>query len=221
MTGHPLFARMFAGVVPWLDRAGLAERRRRVVDGLAGDVVEVGAGTGASLDHYPPTVSDLLAVEPEPYLLRQLRARTLASTRDRQATWVRAVAGSAERLPLADASRDAVVTMLTLCSVSDVDAAAAEAFRVLRPGGELRAFEHVVADGRALRSVQRAVDATFWPRLFGGCHTTRDPLPALLAAGFVVERADRRRFPDWPVSFPTTPHRIIVARKPGPTAGAR
>ena len=104
-----------------------------------------------------------------------------------------AVAGA---LPLGDGEADAVVFTFVLCSV-DQPAALAEARRVLRPGGELRFLEHVQAhDPGPVRSLQRALDATIWPRLFGGCHTGRDTAGAIERAGFTVTWIERFRFPE-------------------------
>ncbi len=101
------------------------------------------------------------------------------------------VAGDAEHLPIDDGSVDAVVLALVLCSVPDQARALAEARRVLRPGGELRIYEHVVAEQRLPRAMQKAAQATFWPRAFGNCHPARDTLVALDAAGFDTSRIRR------------------------------
>ncbi|SLC87593.1 type 12 methyltransferase [Mycobacteroides abscessus subsp. massiliense] len=98
---------------------------------------------------------------------------------------------------------------LVLCSVSDPDRAAAQAFEVLKPGGEVRFFEHVAHDG-ALGLVQRAVDATFWPRLFGNCHTHRDTLATIERAGFTIEE----RRDDWlkVMGIPMPSSSIVIGR---------
>src|SRR3954451_5175098 len=160
---HPLFARFYGRFVPpSIVREGGDQLRRRVLDGLKGTVVEVGAGGGANFPHYPDEVARIVAVEPEPYLREQAAAHT-----DERVELRDAVAGD---LPLADGEADAVVFTLVLCSV-DQPSALAEARRVLRPGGELRFLEHVQAhEPGAGRRAQRLLDATVWPRLFGGCH---------------------------------------------------
>jgi ubiquinone/menaquinone biosynthesis C-methylase UbiE len=189
---HPLFARVYVRWCgPVMDRYGVAEHRRRLLQGLAGRVIEVGAGDGANFGHYPATVTQVIAVEPEPYL----RARA-ESQAGQAAVPVEVVEGAAERLPAGDQSVDAAVASLVLCSVEDQQAALAELFRVLRPGGQLRFYEHVSAEepGR-LRRIQRLADATVWPRLMGGCHVSRDTAGAIASAGFVIKELDRFDFP--------------------------
>lgn len=204
---HPLFARCYARVSPLADRGGLAERRRALVSGLSGEVVEVGAGNGLSFPHYPAEVTRVLAVEPEPRLRRLAREAAAAAP-----VPVTVVDGLAEDLPVDDASVDAVVASLVLCSVPDQEAALGEAYRVLRPGGELRFLEHVRAPSRGMRRIQRACDATLWPRLMGGCHTGRDTLSAVERAGFGMRQLAQFRFPEVPL--PTAFHVLGVAFRP-------
>ena len=179
---HPLFARFWAFAGP---RAMSKRDRAALLSGLRGDVVEVGAGDGLNFPFYPPEVARVTAVEPEPSL--RARAETVAGER------VRVVDGTAEALPVADASADAVVACLVLCSVADQDAALAEVARVLKPGGVLRFYEHVVAEQPVGRAVQQALDRTgVWPTLAAGCHLTRDTRAAMVRSGFAL--ADERRF---------------------------
>jgi ubiquinone/menaquinone biosynthesis C-methylase UbiE len=177
VTSHPIFA-VFYRWAGWLgDRAGFAERRRRLLASAEGVVVEIGAGTGLSFRHYPTGVG-VLATEPDPHMLKA--ARKAARKTDAKLTLRQA---AAEALPLGDASVDTVVSILVLCSVPDQAAALAEAKRVLRPGGRLLLLEHVRAADPALarrqdRSERRQV------RFAGGCHPNRDTLRAVAAAGF-------------------------------------
>ena len=207
---HPIFARVYARLSPVMDRHGGAQHRSRLLDGLAGRIIEVGAGDGANFGHYPGTVTQVLAVEPEPYL--RARAQVQAG---RAPVPVEVVEGTAERLPADDRSVDAAVASLVLCSVTDQQAALGELFRVLRPGGELRFYEHVAAErpGRLSR-VQRLADATVWPRLMGSCHVSRDTAAAIAAAGFVIEEIDRFEFPPGQPS-PASPHILGRAVRPG------
>lgn len=208
-VSHPVFARFFQRASVAMDRAGAAEHRHRLVADLTGRVVEVGAGNGRMFPHYPPEVTDVLAVEPEP----RLRAAALTAAAEAPVR-VTVTDGLAEALPVADAAVDAVVMSMVLCSVRDQAAALGEAYRVLRPGGQLRFFEHVRAESPGLRRVQRVVDATFWPRLCGGCHTDRDTVAAIRSAGFTVTDLDRFRFPQTQVPAPAAPHVLGTATRP-------
>ncbi|MEA2302554.1 MAG: hypothetical protein QOE44_3089, partial [Solirubrobacteraceae bacterium] len=120
------------------------------------------------------------------------------------------IAGDAAALPAESGSCDAVVASLVLCSVPDQAAALAEIVRVLRPGGELRFFEHVVARQPVAASLQRGLDGSgVWPRLAGGCHLARDTAAAIDASGLVVERLRRVPLPG-PVQVPAV---LGVARR--------
>jgi SAM-dependent methyltransferase len=197
---HPVFARFWARLAPAIDRAGAVEHRQRLLRGATGRVLEIGAGTGSNLPHYGPGVRELVAVEPEP------RLRAQAEQAARAAPFpVTVVDGVADRLPLPDADVDVVVSTLVLCSVPDQATALAELRRVLRPGGRLLFWEHVRAEGVAVARLQRALDATVWPVIGGGCHCARDTAAAIASAGFAVEQLERFRFPDSRITVPTTP----------------
>ena len=199
---HPLFARFYTRLVaPTMAKVGGDALRRRNLEGLSGTVVEVGAGEGANFAFYPDAVHHVVAVEPEAYLREQATARSDGR--------VRVVDGTAERLPLGNGEADAVVLSLVLCSVGDQQAALAEARRVLRPGGEIRFLEHVVAEPGPLRRVQNVLDATLWPRLFGGCHCSRDTAAGIAEAGFDITNLERFRFPEGSRS-PASP--VILGR---------
>lgn len=205
---RPLFARIQARAAAIEEDRGGAELRRRLLDGLAGRVVEVGAGSGVSFAYYPTTVRELVAIEPEANL------REMAFEAARAAPIpVRVVDGTAESIPLEDASADAAVVAGVLCSVRDPVAALREVARVLAPKAELRFYEHVRARNARLERLQSFVDEMFWPRLFGGCHTSRDPEPALAASGFVIETRERFSFRPTMLAIPVAPRVLGRARR--------
>jgi ubiquinone/menaquinone biosynthesis C-methylase UbiE len=206
---HPIFARVYVRLSPAMEREGGADHRDRLLAGLSGWVIEVGAGSGLNFAHYPAEVTRVLAVEPEPYLREAARRSAVAA-----AVPIEVVDGIADELPAGDETFDAAVASLVLCSVPDPRAALQEMHRVLRNGGELRFFEHVRADTDGLQRAQRLVDATIWPRLFGGCHTSRDTAAAIEASGFRLEGLDRFRFPDSGPAVPTSPHILGRAVRP-------
>ena len=204
---HPVFARLWS-LMSRHEPAEIRRHRDELLAGLAGRVIEVGAGAGSNFAHYPATVEDVVAVEPEPYLRE--RARTAAASANVR---IEVLDGVADRLPAADASFDAAVACLVLCTVPDQAHALAELRRVLRPGGELRFYEHVRSDRPVLALSQRAVDWAFWPRAFGGCHTARDTQAAIQAAGFEVEDQRRMWVNPVPIAFPVASHTIGRARR--------
>jgi MFS family permease len=205
-VSHPLFARFYAWASPRMEKAGFGQRRGQLLAGLTGRVLEVGAGNGMNFAHYPPDVTTVLAVEPEPHL------RALAEAQATQtAIPIDVVDGTADHLPADDASVDSVVASLVLCSVPDVPAALDEIRRVLKPGGELRFFEHVRASTPGLARVQRVLDATVWPTVGAGCHAHRNTRTAIEAAGFTITDLEELRIPDTRIPGPTSPHILGAA----------
>lgn len=185
MRGHRLFAALYDLLGAAVERGWIGDRRRELLASARGRVVELGAGTGANLRHYPASVSELTLTEPDAAMRRRL-ARRVGSRRGPG----RVLAAPAERLPLPDAGADVVVATLVLCSVDDQAAALAEARRVLRPGGVLLFMEHVRGEGRRARLQDRMTP--LWRRLAAGCHPNRDTVAAIRAAGFEVARLEVR-----------------------------
>ncbi|MGW3655637.1 class I SAM-dependent methyltransferase [Streptomyces sp. NPDC005151] len=206
---HPVFARFYARMsVAAETRAGMAAIRSELLAGLSGRIIEIGVGNGLNFAHYPPAVSEVVGIEPE-RSLRQLAVRSAL----RAGIPVDVVPGAAEALPVKSEAFDGAVASLVLCTVRNVERSLAEIERVLRPGGELRFFEHVRADDSAMATVQRALDRTVWPLLGGGCHTARDTLTAIEEAGFVVETYRKVKMPDRGIRLPTSACVLGVARR--------
>lgn len=188
--------------------------RRELLEGLSGRVLEVGAGTGSNFALYPPTVTEVVATEPDRALREEAeRAAQAATASSATGAIFRVHDATFEALPDdLGGPFDAVVCSLVLCTVRDVPGSLAAAHDALRAGGELRYYEHVATDGW-LGGVQRAVDATFWPRAFGGCHTHRDTTSAISDAGFrTVRHRDLRTAPRW-APVPVSPMVLGVAER--------
>jgi SAM-dependent methyltransferase len=197
---HPLFARYYARIsVTAETRMGMGGVRERLLAGLSGRVIEVGAGNGLNFAHYPGAVSEVVAIEPE----RRLRKLAVDAAL-RSEVPVDVVPGAAEALPVKSEAFDAAVISLVLCSVRDVRRALGEVRRVLRPGGEVRFFEHGRGGGRVMAFTQRALDRTLWPPLNGGCHLARDPIAALRDAGFELGPYRRMLMPEKGPTLPTS-----------------
>lgn len=201
MPGHPVFARFYG----LLERAmAKTERpyREETAGGARGRVLEVGAGTGANLEHYPEGPRPVL-LEYNPHMLKALRRR--AEVSPRAPMLVRA---SAQALPFRSGTFDTVVASLVLCSVPDPAGAASEIGRVLADDGELRFYEHVRASEPGLARKQDRWERV-WGRFSGGCHPNRDALETLRGAGFAVHS----RAWDMPGGWIAAPHVVGTAAR--------
>ena len=179
---RPLFARNYDRLMARTEQVWLADARAALLEGLTGTVVELGAGTGRNLRHYPATVERLVLTEPTAAMRDQLRQRIAATDVPFP---VEVVDASADRLPLGDDTADAVVSTMVLCSVPALGPAVAEIRRVLRPGGELRLVEHVAAARPWAHRIQTTLDPV-WTWLEGSCHLDHETRTALAAGGFDV-----------------------------------
>jgi len=191
-TGGRLFAAVYDRLTAGAEEAGLADMRARVLAQAQGATLELGAGTGSNLAHYPDAVSELVLTEPSEHMARRLREKVAASGRAAEV-----VSAPAERLPFADDSFDTVVGTLVFCTADDPMASLGEAARVLRPGGRLLFLEHVRADDPGLARWQDRLEGV-WGYMAAGCHPNRDTLAAIEASGFTVEELERGRFPKAP-----------------------
>ena len=158
--------------------------RRRVCDGLAGEVVEIGFGSGLNVPFYPAAVTRVAAVEPADLGWELARKRLDASSIPVERSGL-----DGQSLPFADDSFDAALSTWTLCTIPDVAAALLELRRVLKPGAPLHFVEHGLAPDEKVQKLQRRVEP-LQKRVFGGCHVTRPIVDLLEGAGFVVKELD-------------------------------
>jgi ubiquinone/menaquinone biosynthesis C-methylase UbiE len=168
-----LFAAMYDRMLEGAERAGLDDRRRELVSQVKGRVLEIGAGTGHNLAHYPNTIDELVLTEPEEPMARRLE-RKLAD----HGHAGHVVRAPAEALPFPDDSFDTVVSTLVLCTVKDPARSLAEIDRVLRPGGALLFLEHVRSDDERIARWQDRLHRP-WRRIGHGCNCNR-PTPDLI-----------------------------------------
>jgi ubiquinone/menaquinone biosynthesis C-methylase UbiE len=175
-------SRLYDRFLEGTERAGLRDWRRALLAEARGEVLELGAGTGGNLVHYPPAVTRLVVSEPD----RHMRAMLHRKLRHRDDVQVLDVPG--EALPFPASSFDTVVATLVLCSVQEPAPVLSEVRRVLRPGGAFLFLEHVSAPPRSWsRRAQGAIEPV-WKHVAGNCHLTRDTGTLLRATGFEVAR---------------------------------
>jgi ubiquinone/menaquinone biosynthesis C-methylase UbiE len=208
-VNHPLFARFAAFVAARAEGTADDDLRRELLAGLHGRVIEVGSGSGPNFRLYPDTVTELVAVEPEDYLRGKAEE---AAARTGRAE-IQVIDALADRLPFEDDRFDAAVVALVLCSVPSQAAALAELRRVLRPGGELRFYEHVVARQPRYARFQRLAGRVT-PHIAGGCHPDRDTGRAIEQAGFRIERYRRFLSRECLLELPVAPRILGAARVP-------
>lgn len=178
---NPRASRFFMRAAASADRRGGLAHRRRLLEGLSGRVVEVGAGHGPNFALYPPEVTEVVAVEPDATMREAATAEAASAS-----VAVKVVAGHGDSLPLGDGEADAVVFSLVLCMVPRQARTLAEAARVLRRGGEVRFYEHVRSVGRIRGLLEDAVTPLLAWQV--GCHPNRDTVAAVRAAGLDIER---------------------------------
>jgi SAM-dependent methyltransferase len=174
--------------------AGLRDMRRELLAQARGRVLELGAGTGLNLEHYPQSIESLTLVEPGPHMTKQLREKL---ARAGKAAEVSVVEAPGEELPFPDHSFDTVVVTLVLCTVPDLQASLAEIKRVTAAGGQLLFLEHVRAHEPGLAKWQDRLEGP-WRFLADGCHCNRDTVAAIGAAGFEFGKVEQGELPKLP-----------------------
>jgi ubiquinone/menaquinone biosynthesis C-methylase UbiE len=184
-----LFAALYDRILAGAEEAGLRELRRRHLSAASGRTLELGAGTGLNLDHWPTSVEDLVLTEPDEQMARRLDAKLAASGRGGETRRC-----GAEKLPFEDASFDTVAATLVLCTVPDPKAALAEVRRVLKPTGRFLFLEHVRSEAAALARWQdRLNPLQRWFAL--GCECNRPTGSWFEEAGLRFESFERGEMP--------------------------
>jgi len=183
--GGWLFAAMYDRMLAGTEKAGLRERRARLLESARGQVLEIGAGTGANLPLYGPHIEALTVTEPEPPMARRLAKRLREQSRTADL-----VEASAEHLPLPDGQFDTVVSTLVLCTVPDPLRALREVWRVLKPGGQLLFIEHVRSDDAKLAKWQDRLNGL--NRIVAhGCNCNRSTVDAIKQTGFTIRSLEK------------------------------
>lgn len=191
------------------ERTHGARLRRKQLAAAHGRVIEIGAGTGANLPHYPEGLTELVLTEPSEAMLTRLRRRATACGHGGSV-----MRAQAQSLPFHDGVFDTAVATVVLCSVPNQAEALREVRRVLRPGGQFLFAEHVRSpDPRRARWQDRLERP--WSVIADGCHPNRETLAAIEAAGFVVEILERSELPMGPrLVRPYVTGRAVVERGP-------
>jgi ubiquinone/menaquinone biosynthesis C-methylase UbiE len=187
-----IFAKFYDPLFTRAERDGLGQRRQDLLAQASGRVIEIGAGTGLNLEHYPASLEKVVLSEPSEPMAAKLRERVSDAPFDCDV-----VIAPAEALPFPDDSFDTAVCTLVLCTVPDPEAALAEISRVLAPGGQLLVLEHVRhTDPKSAKWQDRL--ETPW-RLFGnGCRCNRDTEATVQSAGFAFDAVAHGDLPHFP-----------------------
>jgi len=185
-----LFAAFYDTVSKGSEEAGLRDERHELLASAEGATLELGAGTGLNLEHYPEAVTRLVLAEPDEHMRRRLERRA-----GQVFPAAEIIDAGAERLPFPDATFDTAVVTFVLCSVPDQDAALRELARVLKPAGRLLFLEHVRSEDPGLAKWQDRVTPLY---NLVGCNPNRDTLAALEASEFGVESVRHGEVPKAP-----------------------
>ena len=195
---HPIYAALYDRLNLRSEQTWLGEIRQLALQHARGRVLEIGSGTGQTLQHYRG-VDRVVACEPDPAFRKRLAVRARAANIS-----VETVDAAAEDLPFADASFDTVVSSLVMCSVGDPVRAAAELRRVVRPDGILLIIEHIRSNEGGMRAFSQNAIVPLWKLFMGGCHCNRPSLDTLAGAGFRISELRRFNPPGVPsVTFPS------------------
>jgi len=183
-----LMAKIYDRMMQDAEAKGLREWRQQLLQNVSGDILELGSGTGANLEFYSDAVKRIVLIEPSVHMRRKLEIKLSQSER----TDIELLDNKAESISLPDASFDAVICTLVLCSVKHLEKTLSEVFRVLRPQGKLFFIEHVAAVDNIERYKWQRRLAFLWQCIAAGCHITRQTEDAITKAGFEIIKIDRQ-----------------------------
>jgi ubiquinone/menaquinone biosynthesis C-methylase UbiE len=206
MKGHKWFAAIYDKMLASQEKRYLGALRAEMLKDLKGEILEIGAGTGANFQYYPEGLH-VAAIEPDPYMMERARRRAgeLPANIELHQT-------AAETLPFQDGSFDYVIDTLVLCSVRDPRKVLSEIKRVLKPGGELRVYEHVRYQN-PIGALSQDIINPAWQWFGAGCHPNRDTGRLLREAGFELSDVRiRKELPPIPPMLFTRPHLQAIAR---------
>jgi ubiquinone/menaquinone biosynthesis C-methylase UbiE len=167
-----------------MNTPALRKERERCLEGVSGEVLEIGFGTGLNLPHYPSGVTKVVGVDPSELSARLARKRITSAPFP-----VETIGLSADKLPLADASFQTIVSTFTMCTIPDIAAALVEVRRALRPGGRLHFVEHGRSDDPKVERWQNRLNG-FSRVVYGGCNMNREIGKLIAQAGFEIERME-------------------------------
>jgi ubiquinone/menaquinone biosynthesis C-methylase UbiE len=191
-----LIAYFYDSLMAKTETACLREWRHELLQQVSGEVLEIGAGTGANIKLYPDNVSRLVVTEPDKHMRKRLLERVV----DQRLGNVSVASGTAEKIEAEDESFDYVVASLVCCSVTDLQACLSEIRRVLKPGGGFVFMEHVAAAGGSPRRQWQNILNPIWKTFMGNCHLNRETERAIVTGGFEItqiKRENMRRAPSF------------------------
>ncbi|MBI1885895.1 MAG: class I SAM-dependent methyltransferase [Chloroflexi bacterium] len=205
--GHKWFAAIYDRMMASAEKSFMRKVREEIAGGASGRVLEIGCGTGANFAYYRDGASEIIATDPNPYMLERARRKAAALSRP-----IDIRAASAEELPFEDGSFDTVVSTLNFCTIPEPPRALAEIKRVLKAGGEFRFYEHVRYD-HAFGAFWQDLVTPVWRWFGAGCHPNRDVASLIREAGFdFVELEHSKPLPPVPPMVFSRPHIKGIAR---------
>lgn len=208
MKGHKWFAAIYDKMLASEEKKFLGAIRAEMLKDVQGEVLEIGAGTGANFQYYQ-TGAHVTAIEPDPYMLERARKRASEAPANIDMKQV-----AAEELPFPDATFDFVIDTLVLCSVKNPRRVLSEIKRVLKPGGQWRLYEHVRYKN-PIGAISQDLISPAWQWFGAGCHPNRNTEQYVRDAGFeVISVRMRKELPPIPPMIFTRPHLQAVARRP-------